>query len=628
MARLSPDGTRISFLAPVNAVLNVWVAPSDDPAAAEPVTNDTKRGIRTYSWAYTNKHIVYAQDKGGDENWHIYSVDLATGQTKDLTPFEGVQALIQETSHKFPNELILGLNDRNPEFHDLYRVNIDSGKRTLIQENEGFINLFTDDNYKVRFAERMESDGGVQVLSRTAQGGWDLFRKIETEDILTTSHVGFDREGEIRYMRDSRGRNTAALTALNLENGDETTLAEDPRADAAQVIIHPTEKNIQAVAFNYERREWQVLDDSIAQDLDYLSAAAEGDIEVVSRTLDDRHWIVSYLLDNGPVHYYLYSRNERKVRFLFTSRQELEGAPLAKMHPVVIQSRDGLKLVSYFTLPVWSTGQGRTRPEDPLPMVLLVHGGPWGRDQWGYHPFHQLLANRGYAVLSVNFRGSTGFGKDFINASNLEWGAKMHDDLMDAVEWAVGEGIADPQRVGIMGGSYGGYAVLVGLTLTPETFSCGVDVVGISNLVTCFESMPPYWKPFEQLWATRVGDHRTEEGRAFLKERSPLTYVDRITRPLLIAQGANDPRVKQAESDQIVKAMQEKGIPVTYLLYPDEGHGFARPENSLSFNAVTEAFLARHLGGRSEPIGDEFKDSSITVPTGADQLPALAETLH
>ena len=628
MARLSPDGTRISYLAPVNAVLNVWVAPSDDPAAAEPVTNDTKRGIRTYSWAYTNKHIVYAQDKGGDENWHIYSVDLATGQAKDLTPFEGVQALIQETSHKFPNELILGLNDRNPEFHDLYRVNIDSGKRTLIQENEGFINLFTDDNYKVRFAERMESDGGVQVLSRTAQGGWDLFRKIETEDILDTSHVDFDREGEIRYMRDSRGRNTAALTALNLENGDETTLAEDPRADAAQVMIHPTEKNIQAVAFNYERREWQVLDDSIAQDLDYLSAAAEGDIEVVSRTLDDRHWIVSYLLDNGPVHYYHYSRNEKKAEFLFTSRQELEGAPLAKMHPVVIQSRDGLKLVSYFTLPVWSTGQGRTRPEDPLPMVLLVHGGPWGRDQWGYHPFHQLLANRGYAVLSGNFRGSTGFGKDFINASNLEWGAKMHDDLMDAVEWAVGEGIADPQRVGIMGGSYGGYAVLVGLTLTPETFSCGVDVVGISNLVTCFESMPPYWKPFEQLWATRVGDHRTEEGRAFLKERSPLTYVDRITRPLLIAQGANDPRVKQAESDQIVKAMQEKGIPVTYLLYPDEGHGFARPENSLSFNAVTEAFLARHLGGRSEPIGDEFKDSSITVPSGADQLPALAETLH
>ncbi len=628
IARLSPDGTRISYLAPVNAVLNVWVGPVDDPAAAEPVTNDTKRGIRTYSWAYTNKHIVYAQDKEGDENWHIYSVDLTTGQTKDLTPLEGVQARIQGTSYKFPNELILGLNDRNPELHDLYRVSIDSGKRTLIQKNEGFMGFFTDDNYNVRFAERMEADGSVQVLSLTAQGEWEFFRKVGTEDNLTTSHVGFDKTGEIRYMRDSRGRNTAALTAVNFENGEETTLAEDPRADAGRVMIHPTEKNIQAVAFNYERREWHVLDDSIAQDLAYLKAAAEGDIEVVSRTLDDRQWIVAYLLDNGPVHYYLYGRNEKKAKFLFTSRQELEGAPLAKMHPVVIESRDGLKLVSYYTLPVSSTSSGQTRPDHPLPMVLLVHGGPWSRDQWGYHPFHQLFANRGYAVLSVNFRGSTGFGKDFINASNREWGAKMHDDLMDAVEWAVGEGIADPQRVGIMGGSYGGYAVLVGLTLSPETFACGVDIVGISNLVTCFESMPPYWKPFVQLWATRIGDHRTEEGQAFLKKRSPLTYVDRITRPLLIAQGANDPRVKQAESDQIVKAMQDKGIPVTYVLYPDEGHGFARPENRLSFIAVAEAFLARHLGGRSEPIGDDFKDSSITVPTGADQLPALAETLH
>ena len=628
MARLSPDGPRVSYLAPVNAVLNVWVGPVDHPEAAEPVTNDTKRGIRTYSWAYTNKHIVYAQDKEGDENWHINSVDLTTGQTKDLTPLEGVQALIQETSYKFPNELILGLNDRNPELHDLYRVNIDSGERILIQENEGFMNFVTDDSYRVRFAERFESDGSILLFKSKGEGEWESFRKVEMEDTLTTSYLGFDKTGGTLYMFDSRGRNTAALTALNLGNGQETTLAEDPRADATQVMIHPTERNIQAVAFNYERREWHVLDDSIAQDLAYLSASAEGEIEVVSRTLDDQHWIVAYLLDNGPVHYYLYSRNEKKAKFLFTSRQELEEAPLAKMYPVVIQSRDGLKLVSYYTLPVWSTSSGQTRPEDPLPMVLFVHGGPWSRDQWGYHPFHQLLANRGYAVLSVNYRGSTGFGKHFINAANREYGAKMHDDLIDAVEWAIGEGIADPERVAIMGGSYGGYAALVGLTFTPGIFACSVDLVGISNLVTFIESIPPYWKPYIQLLATRIGDHRTDEGRALLKERSPLTYVDRITRPLLIAQGANDPRVKQAESDQIVKAMQEKGIPVTYLLYPDEGHGFARPENSVSFNAVAETFLARHLGGRSEPIGDDFKGSSITVPIGADQLPGLAEALH
>jgi len=626
MPRLSHDGTRISYLAPVNDVLNVWVGPVDDPEAAEPVTNEKKRGIHTYSWAYSNKHIVYAQDKEGDENWHIYSVDLTTGQTKDLTPLEGVQARIQETSHTFPNELILGLNDRNPELHDLYRVNIDTGERSLIQENEGFLDFVTDHTYNVRFASRFESDGGIQLFRSTDQGGWESFMKLEMEDTLTTSLVGFDKTGEILYMHDSRGRDTAALTALNLETGEESTLAEDPRADATQLMIHPTEKNIQAVAFNYERRQWHVLDDSIAQDLASLRANKEGDIEVVSRTLDDKHWIVAYLLDNGPVHYYLYNRSEKKAKFLFTNRKELEGAPLAKMHPVVIESRDGLELVSYYTLPVWSTSHGRTRPSDPLPLVLFVHGGPWARDQWGYNAFHQWLANRGYAVLSVNYRGSTGFGKGFINAANREYGAKMHDDLIDAVEWAIGEGMADPGRVAIMGGSYGGYAALVGVTFTPETFACSVDVVGISNLVTFSESIPPYWKPSVQLWATRVGDHRTDEGRALLKKRSPLNYVDRITKPLLIAHGANDPRVKQAESDQIVKAMQDKGIPVTYVLYPDEGHGFARPENWLSFHAVAEAFLAQHLGGRSEPIGNDFKNSSITVRTGAEQLPGLAET--
>ncbi len=260
-------------------------------------------------------------------------------------------------------------------------------------------------------------------------------------------------------------------------------------------------------------------------------------------------------------------------------------------------------------------------------MVLLVHGGPWFRANWGYDPVAQFLANRGYAVLSANFRGSTGFGKEFINAGNLEWGGKMHDDLIDAVEWAIEEGIADPGRVAIMGASYGGYATLVGMTFTPETFACGVEVVGPSNLVTLLESLPPYWQPEIEQWATRVGDHRTEEGRAFLYDRSPLTHVDRIIRPLLIGQGANDPRVKQAESDQITEAMQEKNIPVTYLLYPDEGHGFDRPENDLSFFAVSEAFLAEWLGGRFEPVGDDFQGSSITVPTGAEQIPGLMDAL-
>jgi dipeptidyl aminopeptidase/acylaminoacyl peptidase len=450
---------------------------------------------------------------------------------------------------------------------------------------------------------------------------------VAMEDTLTTSPVDFDKTGKILYMISSRNRNTAALIALDLESGVRTLVAEDPQADVSGIMVHPTAKNVQAAAFTYDRKHWQILDASILEDMRYLRTVADGDVEVVSRTLDDRYWIVAYVMDNGPVRYYRYDREGQQAHFLFSNRKALEGMPLAKMSPVVIASRDGLNLVCYYTLPVGSDSNGDGRPDKPLPMVLVVHGGPWARDVWGYNAWHQWLTNRGYAVLSVNFRGSTGFGKTFINRSTREWGAKMHDDLIDAVHWAIQQGIADADRVAIMGGSYGGYATLVGLTFTPEMFACGVDIVGPSNLVTLIESIPPYWQPQVELWTTRVGDHRTEEGRAFLTKRSPLTYVDRIQRPLLIGQGANDPRVKQTESDQIVQAMQEKNIPVTYVLFPDEGHGFARPKNRLSFNAVAEAFLSECLGGRYEPIDDDFKGSSITVPIGADVLPGLTEAL-
>jgi dipeptidyl aminopeptidase/acylaminoacyl peptidase len=625
--RLSHDGFRIAYLAPVEGVLNIWAGPVADIGAATPVTREKVRGVRIYFWAYTNQHIIYLQDKGGDENWRVYSVDLNTGHIEDLTPMEGVQARIQEVSPSFPSEIIVGLNDRNPELHDLYRVNIGTGERQLVLENEGFAGFLTDDDYNVRLAVRLTSDGGSEVLTPTGAGAWDLFMKVEAADLLTTSPIGFDKTGKTLYMIDSRGRDTAAMAAINLDTREEAVVAQDPRADVSDVMVHPTEKTIEAVAFTYDRKQWQVLDDSIDRDLEYLRTVADGDTEVVSRTLDDKHWIVAYLMDDGPVRYYQYDREGMKAEFLFTNRMQLEGLPLAKMHPVVIESRDGWEIVSYYTLPIGSDSDGDAIPDRPLPTVLDVHGGPWARDSWGYNPTHQLLANRGYAVLSVNFRGSTGLGKGFINAGNLEWGRKMHDDLIDSVQWAIEKGIADPQRVAISGGSYGGYATLVGMTFTPDYFACGVDIVGPSNLVTLIESIPPYWVPTTELWATRVGDHRTEEGRALLTERSPLTYVDRIKRPLLIGQGANDPRVKQAESDQIVRAMQEKDIPVTYVLYPDEGHGFARPENNLSFNAVTEAFLAGHLGGRFQPIGDDFKGSSITVPTGGEQVPGLMDAL-
>ena len=623
---LSYDGRFLSYVAPVAGVLNVWVGPANDPAAAQPVTQDTNRGIRSYSWAYTNSHILYTQDRDGDENYRLYRVDVTTGETRDLTPLEGVAARIQEKSPKFPGELLVSLNDRDPRFHDVYRLDINTGERELVQENDGFGRFITDDDFNVRFAIRPTADGGSEILRKTSDG-WEPFTTIPFEDDRITSIIGFDRTGRVMYMVDSRGRNTVALTAIDLDTGETTVIAADPRADVAGVMKHPTEKTIQAVAFVYLRPELRVLDDSIAPDLEYLGKVADGVFNVISRTQDDNHWLVAYLRDDGPVPYYRYDRTRKEARFLFTHREALEGQPLVRMHPVVIKSRDGLDLVSYYSVPAWSDRERAGRPAQPLPMALLVHGGPWNRDKWGYHPWHQSLANRGYAVLSVNFRASSGFGKDFLNAGNLEWGAKMHDDLLDAVQWAIDQGIADPQRVAITGGSYGGYATLWGLTATPDTFACGVDIVGPSNLVTLLSSVPPYWAAIIERQARQVGDYRTAEGRAFLTERSPLTHAERISKPLLIGQGANDPRVKQAEAEQIVQAMQDKDLPVTYILYPDEGHGFRRPENNLSFQAVMEVFLAECLGGRHEPAGDDFEGSSITVPVGAEHIPGLAEAL-
>ena len=619
--QISPDGTQLAFLAPVEGVLNVWVGPADNPTAAQPVTEDRERGIRMYLWAYTSRHILYLQDKGGDEDWHVYCVDLRAGSSVDLTPLEGVHAQIACVSHRSPGEVVIGLNDRDPAYHDLYRVDILTGDKRLIQRNDDFAEILVDDDYRVRLGIRMTPDGGSDVLMLDSDGSWQPFMKVEMEDLLTTLPFDFDETGRTLYMIDSRGRDTSALSAINLDTSEETVIAEDPRVDVSDVMAHPASNHVQAVAFTYERKRWQVMDSGIAADFESLRSVAEGDVEVVSRTLDDRTWIVAYLVDSGPVRYYRYDRDAGRADFLFTNRSELEGLALAEMRPVVIETRDGLEMVCYYTLPVGER-------QGPQPMVLNVHGGPWGRDDWGYDPIHQHLANRGYAVLSVNFRGSSGLGKGFMNAANLEWGGRMQDDLIDAVEWAVTEGIADPKRVAILGASYGGYAVLASLTMTPDVFACGVDLVGPSNLITMVETIPPYWKPAIEMEATRVGDSRTEEGRALLTERSPLTHVDRIVKPLLIGHGANDARVKRTESDQIVGAMKEKGIPVTYLLYPDEGHGFGRPENSISFTAVTEAFLAEHLGGRFEPVGSDFEGSSIEVEAGVEQVPGLEEALR
>ena len=624
---ISHDGTRVAWLAPVDGVLNVWVAPVDAIGEAKPVTRDRGRGIRHYLWSYHPGCLLYGQDRDGDENWHVHAVEIETGRTRDLTPYEGVQAIPHGLSDRIPDEVLLGINRRDPQYHDLYRVHILTGESRLVVENDvGAIRLLTDHDFNVRLAAVIPPDGGVQILSRSGSGEWEPFMTIGPEDDVTTGPLHYDAAGRFLYLRDSRGRDTAALVALDTETGAVEPLASDAKADASQTIDHPATHRPQAVAFEYERVTWTVLDQSIAADFERLADGDRGEVRSISRSLDDRTWIVAYDRADGPQAYYRYDRESGSLEYLFSNRPDLEKTVLAPMSSAVVRSRDQLDIVAYYSLPAGTTKDGTDRLTEPLPAVLSVHGGPWARDSWGYDPVHQLMTNRGYAVISVNYRGSMGFGKAFVNAANGEWAGGMHDDLIDVVDWAVEQGIADRDRIAIMGGSYGGYATLVGLTFTPEVFACGVDLVGPSNLNTLLDSVPPYWKPMLGMLRTRVGDNSTADGKRLLAERSPLSRVDRIVRPLLIGQGANDPRVKQAESDQIVAAMTERGIPVTYLLYPDEGHGFARPENNLSFMAVAEAFLARCLDGRHEPVGDDFDGSSIQVKAGAEEVPGLQQS--
>jgi dipeptidyl aminopeptidase/acylaminoacyl peptidase len=625
---LSPDGRRLALLAPEEGVLNVWVAPVDDVAAAKAVTHDRKRGVRNLFWAHDNRHILYLQDKGGDENWRVYSVDLESGKERDLTPFEGVNARIEGLSHKHPGKVLVALNDRDKSHHDLYRIDIESAKRHLVHKNdENLLGFFCDDDLRLRLGVKMLADGGKEFVRLDAETP-SSFATVALDDAATTGVVGFDHSGKTLFMTDSRGRNTAALTRQPLEGGPgagRTTIWGHDKADVHDVMRHPTTGAVQAVAATFTRRTWHFVDAAVKTDFGVLADVAAGDIQVVSRSLDDRQWIVSFVADDGPVRFYAYDRADKKATFLFSNRAELEGLPLSSMRPVVLKARDGLELVSYLTLPAAEKGE---RPAAPLPLILYVHGGPWARDEWGLNAYHQWAQNRGYAVLSVNYRGSTGFGKAFVNAANREWAGRMHDDLIDAVEWAVKSKIARPDKIAIMGGSYGGYATLVGLTFTPERFACGVDVVGPSNLVTLLESVPPYWAPHRALFKARVGDHTTADGKADLLARSPLSRVGAIARPLLIVQGANDPRVKQAESDQIVAAMRGKGIPVTYALYPDEGHGLARPENRVSFMALSEAFLGRCLGGKKQPLARDLEGASVTVPVGVEHVPGLRDHLR
>lgn len=579
--KISPNGKLWAYLAPDEGVLNIWVGP--EGGLAKPLTKDRGRGIRVYLWAEDERSILYLQDANGDENWHLHQTDLETGATRNLTPYPGVQAQIVATEPRFHDEILVALNDRDPKLHDVWRLNLRTGERALEALNPGdAVGWLADQNFKIGLYKAMTPEGGTRLRVRDGDG-WRDFLSCGPDDQLGAH--GFAPDGKSVYVESSVDRNTTALLEAPLAGGPARTLAEHPDSDLGAVLIHPRSYAVEAVSFELDRVTWRVLEPGLKADFSSM-AALNGDVAVVSRNDDDTVWYVLVnRSDRAPV-FLRWDRATRIAAPLFVTRPGLEGYTLATMTPVRFAARDGLSVGGYLTVPPG-------REAKSLPLVLIVHGGPWVRDHWGFHPEAQWLASLGYAALQLNYRGSAGFGKAHLHAGDREWGAKMQDDLTDGVRWAVAQGVADPARVAIYGGSYGGYAALAGAAFTPGVYRCAIDVVGPSNLITLIKSIPPYWEPLKRVFDLRVGSVDAEE--EFLKSRSPLFHVDAIDIPLMIAQGAHDPRVKQAESEQIVSALRAKGKPVEYLLYPDEGHGFAKPANRLDFYAKAEAFLARHL---------------------------------
>lgn len=628
-AQISPDGKWIAYIAPKDGVLNVWVAPVGDLGAAKPVTSATERPIRQMFWANNSAVILYLNDKGGDENFLLYSADPATGENKLITDFPNTRVIPFGGSETRVDEIVIGMNNRDPKWFDPYLLNTRTGELTKIADNTTeFDGYLIDEDLKLRFATKATADGGREVFKLDDKLQPTLFTTIPCEDAQTTDLAGLTNDGKTLYILETRGRDKAAYTATNLETGETTTVAENDKADIQGDITDPATGKILAYATHYLKTEWTAVDPALQPDFDFLTANLPGQWTFAGQSRDNNLWIVVNDPVTASVNYQLYDRAQKKLTKLFDVRPALADDTLAPMYGVEIKSRDGLTLPSFLTLPAGADANGDGKPDTPVPMVLNVHGGPWAQDTYGYDPEAQWLANRGYAVLQVNYRGSTGYGKAFINAADREWGGKMHEDLLDAVKWAIAEGVTSEDKVAIYGGSYGGYATMVGMTMTPTTFACGVDIVGVTNLNTFMNTIPPYWDSFRAQLYKRVGDPTTEDGKAFLASRSPITHIADIQRPLLVAQGANDPRVNKDESDQIVKAMKEKGLPVTYLLYPDEGHGFAKPANRISSYAAYEGFLSQCLGGRAQPIGDDLKGSSLQVLEGAEHVEGLKEAIE
>ena len=597
----------LAWLAPdEHDVLQVWVQ-TIGGHDARVVTADKSRGIQSYGWAFDSKTILYQQDADGDENFHVFAVDLDSHNVRDLTPWQGVRAESVASSPNFPERILVALNLRDRKLMDVYRLDLRTGAVELDTKNPGDVaGWLADDDLNVRAATVTTPDGGTEIRIRdSAAGAWRTLIKASMEDNLAA--LDLTKDGKSLFLSTSIGTDTARLVRHEIASGKETEIARSDDADLSDVVIQPTRHVVQAAAFDPGRKHWTVVDPSVQADFDAIAKITDGDFTVVDRDLADKTWIVSFESDRAPARYYSWDRASRNATFLFSVQPKLDDVTLAPMKPVTFTARDGMKLNGYLTLPLGG-------PAKNLPLVLVPHGGPWARDSWGFNPELQLIANRGYAVLQINFRGSTGFGKKYLHAGDREWGLTMQNDLTDGVKWAVDSGIADPKRVAIFGGSYGGYAALAGAAFTPDLYKCAVDECGPSNLFTLLASFPPYWEVIRSVFYTRVGNPADPKDKDLLTAASPLFSADKIKIPMLIGQGANDPRVKQAEAEQIVDAIEKHRGSALYVLYTDEGHGFVRPENQIDFIARAEKFLADNLGGRYEPMkGDRIPGSTAKI---------------
>jgi len=601
-AQISPDGRYISFLKPYKDARNVWVKGVNDPwTAAKLITNDTKRPVTQYFWSRDGKYILYVQDQGGDENFNVYAVDpsaaVASGQevppARNLTEAKGVRAIIYAVPKTDPDVMYVGINDRDKAWHDLYKLNIATGEKTLLKQNtERVAGWIFDNAGNLKLATRTTDKGDTEILRVDPNG----FTQVYSCNVFETCNpLQFDASNDKVYMATNKG--TPDLTRLVLfdpNTKSEQLVESDPlnRVDFGAATFSELTNKLVATSYIDDRTRVYFKDPQWEKDYQFLKSKLPGkEINIPSTTRDENLWMIVASSDREPGERYLFDRTTRKLTFLYRIFDKLPRESLAPVKSISYKSSDGLVIPAYLTLPVGV-------PAKNLPLVAWIHGGPWGRDVWGYNPYAQFFANRGYAVLQPNFRASTGYGKKFLNAGNNEWGQKMQDDITEGVRYLIAQGIVDPKRVGIAGGSYGGYATLAGLAFTPDLYAAGVSYVGPSNLITLLNSIPPYWESIRTVFNERMGNPNTEAGKAQLVRQSPLNSASRIKAPLLVVQGANDPRVNKAESEQIVTALRDRGSPVEYLLAPDEGHGFARPINNLAMFAAAEKFLAKYLGGR------------------------------